>query len=330
MAREPRDGRDGPQGPQGIPGPRGAEGPQGKQGIVGLQGLVGPEGKAGPEGRAGLDGPEGPQGEQGIQGIAGKAGIPGAQGDTGPQGPQGPQGPRGPKGPVGPAPDHVWDGTSLAFYNPDGTLGAFVDLQGPAGKDGGIGHSNGIYGGGPTVGGGVEEAPLDGQKYVRQLGTWVVAGSSGGGVDWGAIGGNLSDQIDLWTVLLSKASVSDLDALTDRVEALEDGDIPVMSFAYGDATPTPIYTFDVNGTILAVGVSIDTAFDGTSPSIQLGIDGTADALMPAGSSDVAEQGHFDTTPDLHVTAGQQIVLSITPGSGASAGAGRIFVQFNPD
>lgn len=37
---------------------------------------------------------------------------------------------------LGGIPQHEWSGTSLRFENPDGSFGAFTDLQGPAGADG--------------------------------------------------------------------------------------------------------------------------------------------------------------------------------------------------
>lgn len=37
------------------------------------------------------------------------------------------------QGPPGPAPKHDWEGTALAFQNPDGSMGEAVDLKGNAG-----------------------------------------------------------------------------------------------------------------------------------------------------------------------------------------------------
>ena len=62
----------------------------------------------------------------------------GPAGPIGPMGPTGPTGPAGPTGPTGPAPAHQWNGTELRFQNPDGTWGAYVDLQGPIGPSGGV------------------------------------------------------------------------------------------------------------------------------------------------------------------------------------------------
>lgn len=48
----------------------------------------------------------------------------------------GPKGAEGPRGPIGPMPEHEWRGTELRFEHAPGRWGDYVDLQGPAGKDG--------------------------------------------------------------------------------------------------------------------------------------------------------------------------------------------------
>jgi hypothetical protein len=55
---------------------------------------------------------------------------------SGTPGPQGPGGPPGPQGPKGDKPAHEWSELLLRFENPDGSWGAYVDLQGPKGDTG--------------------------------------------------------------------------------------------------------------------------------------------------------------------------------------------------
>lgn len=65
----------------------------------------------------------------------------------------------------------------------------------------------------PTLGtmSAVNDASSDNKTYGRKNGTWVeVTGGGGGSVDWGDIGGTLSDQTDLAEALLLKAYESDL------------------------------------------------------------------------------------------------------------------------
>lgn len=56
-----------------------------------------------------------------------------------------------------------------------------------------------------TGGSGVPEAPENGNTYGRKDADWVVIGA-GGAVNWGEIGGTLSDQTDLQTALDAKAN----------------------------------------------------------------------------------------------------------------------------
>jgi len=54
----------------------------------------------------------------------------------------------------------------------------------------------------------ITEAPIDGFPYVRKNGAWDINTAPVGSVNWGAIGGYLSDQTDLQTVLNDKLDSS--------------------------------------------------------------------------------------------------------------------------
>jgi len=60
-----------------------------------------------------------------------------------------------------------------------------------------------------TTQGYLTDAPADGQQYARQNGIWqVVSGGGGGSVNWGSIGGNITDQSDLNSALSAKYDAS--------------------------------------------------------------------------------------------------------------------------
>ncbi len=101
--------------------------------IQGPPGEVGPQGSTGATGQPGQVGPPGQTGATGPQGVPGPTGTPGSQGLQGQTGPPGQTGPAGPKGD---RPQHFWNGTSLSFENPDGSVGQQVNLQGPSGATG--------------------------------------------------------------------------------------------------------------------------------------------------------------------------------------------------
>jgi len=76
------------------------------------------------------------------KGQKGDTGASGANGQDGATGSQGIQGPQGIQGETGAAPEHRWGNGStqptsaLSFQNPDGSWGAYADLQGPQGTQG--------------------------------------------------------------------------------------------------------------------------------------------------------------------------------------------------
>lgn len=140
-----------------------------EKGINGIDGATG---------ATGLTGATGPTGAQGPQGIEGPIGAQGPIGNTGPQGVQGPQ------GDTGLAPAHEFIGTTLRFANPNGTWGAYTNLQGPQGNDGPQGTVGpqgpaGIDGAtGPTGPQGIQ-GPVGDQGPIGPLGPTGPAGNVG-------------------------------------------------------------------------------------------------------------------------------------------------------
>jgi len=102
----------------------------------------------------------------------------------------------------------------------------------------------------------------------------------------------------------------------------------VIGFAYGDA-PTVIYTPAVDAVMTLCRVIFDTPFDGAGASVQIGSNADHDLLMPAALNAPDTAAAFETAPDVMVPAGTDLLAFITPGAGASAGAGRIVLDSIP-
>jgi Collagen triple helix repeat (20 copies) len=196
-------GPPGPQGPKGDKGDTGATGADsvtpGPIGPPGPQGIQGPTGATGPKGNTGDPGATGPQGAKGDKGDKGDPGaastVPGPPGPTGPQGatgatgaastvpgPPGPQGIQGIPGgaimsigddpPPSPVVGQLWwesDTGNQFVYFDDGDSKQWVPS-----------HVGAITGGGGS-GGGIPEAPTDGQLYSRRGSdtSWQVSPSGG-------------------------------------------------------------------------------------------------------------------------------------------------------
>lgn len=107
------------------------------------------------------------------------------------------------------------------------------------------------------------------------------------------------------------------------------GTIPPVAFSYGDAAGT-IYTPGDAGTLTTARVVITTPFDGAGAALILGTVGDPDGIMPATDNDPTEAGEYEATADFPLAAGEGIRLTITPGAGASQGAGLIYLEFIPD
>lgn len=124
--------------------------------------------------------------------------------------------------------------------------------------------------------------------------------------------------------------VTDEDYLVERSNGLVweifsvSGDsVPSTAFAFGDATPAAIGTF--TGAVLRVSLLITEAFDGTGASLQIGTVGTPNLLMDSSENDPTEIGRYEANPAIELSS-DSIVLTIVPGSGASTGAGYVYLE----
>jgi SPP1 gp7 family putative phage head morphogenesis protein len=183
----------------GKRGARGFVGPKGDAGEVGERGRDGERGERGETGRSGLRGLQGEKGDDGKRGRRGPIGM------RGKDGPRGKQGRRGADGKDGLSPDHEIkfndDGKAVGvrFQRATGEWGEWLHLlaedvplpREPSGivdveiqrRSMRFRLSNGDwtrwvrFGGGG--GGGIADAPKDGNIYARQDGEWVVVPTGG-------------------------------------------------------------------------------------------------------------------------------------------------------
>ncbi len=100
-----------------------------------------------------------------------------------------------------------------------------------------------------------------------------------------------------------------------------------LAFSYGDASPEFIVTIPAGKVIASVQLSISTPFDGTGAVLTVGDSITADSLMSAVDNDPSVMGSSTTYPCSFYGTSTQALLSITPGAGATQGAGVIILTF---
>lgn len=94
-----------------------------------------------------------------------------------------------------------------------------------------------------------------------------------------------------------------------------------LIFAFGDATPSPITTALAGKLVYSVQVHIRVPFDGAGAALTVGDAGQADRLMKASENDVLTVGANTTAPAHAYAVDTPLSLSITPGAGATQGAG---------
>jgi hypothetical protein len=97
----------------------------------------------------------------------------------------------------------------------------------------------------------------------------------------------------------------------------------VIPFAFGDASPVPVYTPSGACTDVLARLVIDTPFNGSGAALKVGTSGSPELLIPASANDPTHAAGYEAAPDVSLTSGEAIVLTIIPGTGATQGAGRL-------
>ena len=82
--------------------------------------------------------------------------------------------------------------------------------------------------------------------------------------------------------------------------------------------------------MVEVRVDIDAAFNGAGASISVGTQSDPDAIMAATKNNPYEVAMYNATTEIALAQGDGIWLAISPGSGASQGAGTLHVTFVPE
>lgn len=99
-----------------------------------------------------------------------------------------------------------------------------------------------------------------------------------------------------------------------------------VAFSFGDATPAPLTTVPAGKLVYGVELYIKTPFDGAGAALSVGDAGQADRLLSAAENDISTAGGYFSTPAYAYAAPTVISLNITPGAGATQGAGVIVLR----
>lgn len=97
----------------------------------------------------------------------------------------------------------------------------------------------------------------------------------------------------------------------------------VAAFSYGDANPALIASLPAGRRVALAQIDVATAFNGIGAALSIGTLGSPGSIMPADDNDPRQVCSYSTTPMQTAT---DIYLFITPGSGATAGAGHVLIK----
>ena len=158
------------------------------------------------------------------------------------------------------------------------------------------------------------------QQYDVPIGTYVV----------GLIGYNEENPNGLVLVDPRPSNLGDVTFVEFR-QIYAAGSVPPLKagvripFAYGDASPRVVQSIRAETLIVAVQVVVTTAFNGEGSAIQV-VDSLGGVLLSTAQVDPSTVDTYESTPGVVLGEGTDILIQITPGSGATSGAGYLVIR----
>lgn len=100
------------------------------------------------------------------------------------------------------------------------------------------------------------------------------------------------------------------------------------SLAFGASSPVTMFTLPANAVIEKVTVIVDTAFNGTAPTVTVGISGTATKYSGASDVDLKTVGQYIVHNSLVSVGTTEALIATYAADSSSAGAARILVDYS--
>ena len=123
--------------------------------------------------------------------------------------------------------------------------------------------------------------------------------------------------------------ISDINGLQEALDAAGSGSGAIeVPFAWGDASPRSVAVATGGKLVYGIGLHISTAFNGVGAQISVGDAGDANRLMAAEQNDPTTAGSYTSNPTHRYGVDTDVLLTINPGAGGSAGNGllTIFIE----
>lgn len=103
----------------------------------------------------------------------------------------------------------------------------------------------------------------------------------------------------------------------------------VINFSFGDASPATIWTTPHTLHVVLTRVVVLTPFNGAGASVKVGTVANDQLLFEPGAAELSQAAAWEFNSDAQLLSAESIKVTITPGSGASAGTGRIIIDSIP-
>lgn len=99
------------------------------------------------------------------------------------------------------------------------------------------------------------------------------------------------------------------------------------ALAFGSASPLTLFTLPANAVIFRVRIIVDTAFNGTTPQVTIGISGTTAKYTAAADCDLKTAGEYVIEPGVAPVGSTENLIATYTASGSSVGAARIVIEY---
>lgn len=101
------------------------------------------------------------------------------------------------------------------------------------------------------------------------------------------------------------------------------------TIAFGDSSPVSMFTLPANAVVEYVKVIVDTAFNGTAPTVSIGIVGTTSKFMATTENDLKTTGIYEKScADVATSGSTQAIIATYAADSSSAGSARVIVGYS--
>lgn len=106
--------------------------------------------------------------------------------------------------------------------------------------------------------------------------------------------------------------------------------VDTTSIAHGDGSPVSMFTLPANAVIEKIQVIIDEAFDGSNPTLSIGVAGTVSKYMTTAQNDLKGTAGtvYECFPGLAAEGGTNVMIGTFAPDSSAAGHARILVYYS--